>query len=157
MDTKTIYRLLKTYKCFKGVYPSDKLPYNAKLPLHIIVNTDPSHKKGQHWVCVSINKQGKGFYFDSFGLPPVVPEIHKFIQTKSTAGWTYNRQQVQNIKTSTCGNYCVLYMIFKCNNLSHSVFMREFGKVTMKNDIKMKKLFKNFSLVKKYLKNKSVR
>jgi hypothetical protein len=154
MDTKTIKRLLKQYKCFKGVFPSDRLPYSSKLPLNIIVNTDPSHKPGQHWVSISINKFGRGYYFDSFGLPPMVKDIINFLNKKSSAGWSYNKIQVQNIKSSTCGNYCVLYTIFKCNNMGHKEFMREFGGVTQKNDIKMRKIFKTFLLVKKFLKTK---
>ena len=70
MDTLTIKKLLKSYNCFKGVFPCDRVPYKAKLPLNIIINTDPSNKPGTHWVCVSIDKNGRGFYFDSFGFPP---------------------------------------------------------------------------------------
>lgn len=156
MDTKTIIKLLKTYSCFKGVFPSDKLPYSAKLPLNIIANTDPSDKPGQHWVCLSINQRGKGYYFDSFGLPPMVSSLHEFLETRATAGWSYNRKQIQNIKSSTCGNYCVLYTIYKCSNRSNAQFMRQFGKSTLNNDIKMKKVFKDFSLVRRKFKRKHV-
>ena len=149
MDTTTIRKLLKTFKCFKGVFPSDKLPYQAKLPLNIIVNTDPSHKPGQHWVSISINAQGFGYYFDSFGLPPLVNNIIEFLNTKSTAGWKYNKYQIQNVNSSTCGNYCVLFIIFKCSNQSEKKFLRHFGRDTMKNDINMKRIFKNFSFVKR--------
>ena len=151
MDTLTIKKLLKSYKCFKGVFPCDRVPYKAKLPLNIIINTDPSNKPGTHWVCVSIDKNGRGFYFDSFGFPPITPQILKFIRIRSKNGWSYNKTQIQNINASTCGNYCVLYIIFRCNNMTNKQFLSVFGRRTVENDIKMRKIFKNFSLVKKYL------
>ena len=154
MDTLTIKRLLKTYKCFKGVFPSDQLPYNAPLPLNIIVNTDPSTKPGQHWVCVSINSRGLGYYFDSFGLPPLVKDIFDFINARSTEGWSYNKRIIQDVTSITCGNYCVLYIIFKCNDLTIEDFLSEFGHKAIDNDKKMLQVFKNFSFAKKLLKSK---
>ena len=150
MNTSTIRKLLKTYKCFKGVFASDMLPYSANLPLNIIVNTDPSYKPGQHWVAISIDAKGHGYYFDSFGFPPLVKNIFKFISEKAFNGWSYNRRQLQNVMSSTCGNYCVLFIIFKCNNLSNKEFFFNFGRDTAKNDTNMLKIFKNFSFVKKF-------
>lgn len=152
MDTFTIRKLLKTYKCFKGVYPSDRLPFTSKLPLNIIANTDPADKPGQHWVSLSIDKRGKGYYFDSFGLPPLVPSIRRFLTLKCKNGWTYNKTQIQDVRTTVCGNYCVLFTIFKCNNLSPKQFFVQFSDKTMENDIKMKNIFRNFSLVKTLVK-----
>ena len=151
MDSSMIRRLLKSYTCFKGVFPCDQLPYYTDLPLNLIVNTDPAHEPGQHWVCVSINKEGRGYYFDSFGLPPIVPEILEFLEKRSTKGWTYNKKQIQDITSSTCGNYTVLFIIFKCNNLTPEDYLSIFGRKTLDNDIKMRKIFRNFSLVKKLL------
>ena len=148
MDTFTIKKLLKTYKCFKGVFPSDQLPYECPLPLNIIVNTDPSTKPGQHWVAISITSTGKGYYFDSFGLSPLVDNIFKFINTKAHNGWTHNKFQIQNIRSSTCGNYCVFFIIIRCNELEPKDLIRQFGHNTAENDDKMRKIFKNFSLVK---------
>ena len=148
MNTSTIKRLLRTYKCFKGVYPSDMLPINMSLPLRIIINTDPHDKPGQHWVSVSIDKQGNGYYFDSFGFPPLVESIYKFITTRATNGWGYNRTQIQDVTSSTCGKYCVLFIIYMCNNLSHKEFTRQFGYNTKANDIKINKALKNFNFVK---------
>ena len=152
MDTITIKRLLKTYKCFKGVFPCDRLPYDSVSPLNIIVNTDPSYKPGQHWVCVSINQKGRGYYFDSFGLPPIVPEIRNFLDQKTTKGWTYNKRKIQNITSSTCGNYCILFILFKCNKISLKDFIGQFGRSSKKNDDKMRKIFRNFSLLKRFFK-----
>ena len=151
MDSNTIRKLFKTYKCFKGVFPCDQLPYNESLPLNIIVNTDPSYKPGQHWVAVSINRKSGGYYFVSFGLPPIVKEIFKFINTKAILGWVYNKTQIQNIKSSTCGNYSVLFKIARCSNVKPSDFIKKFNQNTKYNDYIMKKVFKNFKFIKSLL------
>ena len=148
MNSNTIRRLLKSYSCFKGVFPSDRLPYDQPLPLRIIVNTDPHNKPGQHWVGISIDKLGVGYYFDSFGLPPLVDDIYKFITSRATAGWSYNKNHIQDVTSSTCGKYCVIFIIFMCNNLSHKFFIRQFGYNTRANDIKITKIIDNFSFVK---------
>ena len=148
MDTITIRKLLKTFKCFKGVYPCDQLPYSCELPLNIIVNTDPSNMPGQHWVCICIDKRGKGEYFDSFGLPPFKEEISNFLEYRCFM-WSYNRIPIQNIASITCGNYCVLYIIYRCQSLNIKLFYSNFNENTLNNDNRIKEIFKDFSLVKK--------
>ena len=150
MDTSMIRKLFKNYKCFKGVFPCDQLPYNLSLPLNIIVNTDPSYLPGEHWVCISINKNGFGQYFDSFGLYPIKEEIFKFLEEKCYNGWSYNQVTLQNINSNTCGNYCVLYIIYMCENLTNEDFISRFNENTIENDEKMRRIFKNFSLVRKF-------
>ena len=149
MDTLMIRKLLKAFPCFKGVFPCDELPYHQNLPLNIIVNTDPSYKPGTHWICISIKKNGEGFYFDSFGLPPLKKEIVDFLVTKCKR-WRFNQVSLQNITSKTCGHYCVLFIIFKCQNLTNENFISQFKDDTIENDKKMLAIFKNFSLAKKY-------
>ena len=150
MDTSIIRKLLKTFKCFKGVFPCDQLPYDENLPLNIIINTDPSYLPGQHWVCVSINKNGFGQYFDSFGIEPFKEEILDFLDQKCTKGWRHNQVQLQNTKSITCGHYCVLYIIFMCQGLTNEEFIQKFSVITLDNDRRMLEMFKDFSLAKKY-------
>ena len=149
MDTIIIKKLLKNFKCFKGVYPLDLLPYHLDLPLNIIVNTDPSNLPGEHWVTISINGEGFGEYFDSFGLPPLKIEIFNFLEKKCRKGWIYNNVALQNIKSNTCGHYCVLNIIYHCQNLSNEIMVSKFNSNTLKNDERMEKIFGDFSLVKR--------
>ncbi len=144
-----IKKLLKKYKCFKGVFPSDRLPYKSKLPLNIIINTDPSYKPGQHWIAVSITKEGVGEYFDSYGIPPFVESIEKFLNEKCLNGWTYNQVALQSINSETCGHYCILFIIFHCQNLTTDVMISKFNTNTFKNDQRMREIFKNFSFAHK--------
>jgi hypothetical protein len=144
-----IKKLLKTFPCFKGVFPCDQLPYDANLPINIIANTDPANLPGEHWICISIKKNGRGQYFDSFGLPPLKEEFFNFLERKCTKGWSYNKVALQNLNSQTCGHYCVLYVIFKCQDLSYKNFISKFNSNTLENDKRMLAIFKNFSLAKK--------
>jgi hypothetical protein len=141
MDTSTIKRLLKNYNCFGGVYPLDMIPSGRKKPLAIIINTHKSDKPGEHWVSVMIDKNGFGEYFDSFGLPPLHGEIITYLNKFCKKGWCYNPIPIQNVQSNTCGHYCVLYVMFRCQGYSYDEFMSEFGGKTLENDTKMNNLF----------------
>ena len=115
MDTKLIARLLKSFKCFKGVYSSDMIPYFKDLPVNFIVNTDPSYKPGEHWVVISIDKTGHGIYFDSFGLPPMKEDIFNFLEKKCTKGgdtikYHYNLLLQIPVDIIVC---CILFLYAK--------------------------------------------
>ena len=140
MDTLMIRKLLKSYKCFKGVYSLDMIPFDEELPINIIVNTDPSYKPGEHWVCICINRSGIGEYFDSFGLPPLKREIFNFLEKKCKR-WNYNRMSLQNIASQTCGNYCVLYIIYRCQSISKKIFYSNFNENTLRKRQKNRKCF----------------
>ncbi len=47
-------------------------------PFAIVVNTDKSSGPGEHWVAVYVDRNGKGYYFDSYGGPPL-SEIKQFL------------------------------------------------------------------------------
>lgn len=56
-------------KKFKGVYSSDNAP---KKPGYYIVNLDPSHMPGSHWVALFRNNRG-AYVYDSFGRKGILP------------------------------------------------------------------------------------
>lgn len=142
METNTIKTLLRKYECFKGVYPSDKLPYDAQLPLTIICNTDPAHLPGTHWVCISIDERRIGYYFDSFGSPPLIENIFKFLEHMCIQ-WYYNTYTLQHISSSTCGYYCVLFVLYNCSGLSMYSFFQNFGNNPLANDHWIKSQLEN--------------
>jgi hypothetical protein len=63
MNTAQIEEFLKSTHGFQGVFSSDRLPPEPRL---LICNTDPHHRPGEHWICISVDVQGHGEYFDSF-------------------------------------------------------------------------------------------
>jgi hypothetical protein len=145
MDTLVIRKLLKNFPCFRGVYPLDLIPNVKQRPLALIVNTHPSNKPGEHWVSIVIDNDGFGEYFDSFGLPPLHVEIIQYLDKNCENGWRFNPLALQNTKSTTCGHYCVLYVIFRCQGYSYRCFMSRFTKDTLENDSKLIKIFGDYS------------
>ena len=146
MDTVLIKKLLKTFKCFKGVYSSDNIPQFTNFPIHIIVNTDPSYKKGEHWVAISINENGFGEYFDSFGLPPLKKDLFNFMTKNCKNSWIYNKLCLQNVTSTTCGHYCVLYTMFRCSGKSTRDFLMRFSTNQLKNDKMLENLLGKYNI-----------
>jgi hypothetical protein len=129
MNTLEINNVLKYYKNFKGVYPLDKIPNINKGS--IIINTDVSSGPGKHWVAITINSRNSE-YFDSFGLPPIHVHIIKFLNKFD--GYCYNNITLQNINSTTCGNYCVVYVSLRCRGYKYNQILEIFNKNTLVND-----------------------
>lgn len=137
MNTTEINNLLRHIKCFKGTFCRDELPNNKfKKPFSIIANTDTCQEPGQHWVAMYFDKDNTGFYFDSFGLPPLQPEFINFMNKKNSNGWTCNKSTLQSVTSSTCGLYCILFVKYKCTNSSS--FFKLFTRNSQINDILIK-------------------
>ena len=82
MNTFELEKVLKTFKppgWNTGVFARNFLRSPTKKCV-FICNTDCSHNEGTHWVALSINDQGEGLYFDSYGLPPVFKEFSTFFE-----------------------------------------------------------------------------
>ena len=125
MDSVQIDALLqkdrRTRDIFRGVYPSDKLSESPVNGLYI-VNLDPSHLPGSHWVAIYVRDQFAE-YFDSYGLHPFIPNILKFLHPFTLSR---NRVQIQSFHSDICGEYCCLYALSK--SLGHSLhyFLKQF-------------------------------
>ena len=58
-------------KCFRGVFPADKLPPVQKGRPYTdayIVSTDAASEPGEHWLAIW-TRRGECEVFDSYGLP----------------------------------------------------------------------------------------
>lgn len=146
MNTNEINRFLREFKCFKGVYPLDMIPYMEERPFIIIVNTHKSNMPGEHWVSLAIDKFGNGEYFDSFGLPPIHFEIIKYLDYNCYNGWRYNPIAIQSATATTCGHFCVLYVMSRCQGYSYDEFIKKFNRDTSKNDFKVNSIFGEYRL-----------
>lgn len=102
-------------KDFVGVFPLDRLP-----PLSIlksghcfIVNTQPHHLAGEHWIAVKVN-QFTIQVFDPLGAAAyphsLVNYLHKDGQRRHVV---YNNKHVQDPKSKTCGYHCMEWLLKK--------------------------------------------
>lgn len=101
----------KVRKSFVGIFPSNKLPkfICSGVTSTFIFNIDPHYKPGSHWVALYISPFGDAIYFDSFGLPPLIPSIKHFIERNSRT-FRYNKFPLQSLFSTTCGLYCVYFI-----------------------------------------------
>ncbi|GFU04014.1 uncharacterized protein NPIL_493691 [Nephila pilipes] len=101
---------------FGRVYASDTLPELRKHHRYFIVNTDPSHCKGQHRQAIYFDNNEHCIFFCSYGAPPM-HGIQKFISKNSTS-LEWNDGMLQHAYTSTCGLFCLYFLWHICRGLS---------------------------------------
>jgi hypothetical protein len=99
----------RTKRTFRGVFPSDRLPDRPKRGIYII-NFDPSHKPGIHWVAVSVLNSERAEYFDSYAFPPSVADIITFLKPFKVVE---SFVRLQNYQSDLCGEFCCLYALFR--------------------------------------------
>lgn len=135
-----------TASIFQGVYASDTLPRAlTHLPALFIVNTDPSSKPGTHWQAMFIDKDRRGEFFDSYGMAPFVQHHINFLK-KMCKSYKYNHVDLQAIDSSVCGQYCVMYLLFKAHGFSMTHYVKHnFTLDCKKNDQIVDKMFKRYS------------
>lgn len=156
MNTLELVRALSTNKdtkrYFIGVFASDLLQ-KIKTPLKktsiLVCNEDISSRGGSHWVAmVLIPSQSKIIYFDSFGLPPKVSHIKKFIKQNCTS-FDYCKKKLQSEFSIVCGNWSCVFLLSSVLGMTMREFEDKFGTNGFENDAKMMKIYKaNFNHTK---------
>jgi hypothetical protein len=115
-----------------GVFAKDKLKKPLKDGFYII-NLDNSTGEGTHWTALYKINDGFSLYYDSFGFP--APEeiedlLHKY---------EYNKKQIQDIKSTSCGFYCIAFIKFMINKQdkmkAFNTFCNLFRTNTIDNEI----------------------
>ena len=99
-----ILEILHSYNIkINGIYQKDKLP-NKLLDGIIIVNLQSSvDGSGSHWSALFHSKECD-LYYDAFGF--ISPEA---IEDKINKSYYYNKRDIQNINSSSCGFYCIAF------------------------------------------------
>lgn len=130
MNSDELANLCK-FKCFIGVFASDKLPTVVPRPCCLIVNTDDSSKPGRHWVAIFINKEGYGDFCCSYGMVPLEPFVD--FLNKNCIDWNYSSKRIQGAGT-TCGQYCVFFLFCRSRGASLQKFLSLFSVNYAEND-----------------------
>ena len=135
LNSIQLLNILKTEKCtkniFLGIFPRNKLPDKIKYPSCFILNTDPSSERGKHWLAFYFNENKICYFFDSFGNSPKIFGLEKYI-LKNSKKFTFNKIRYQELFSQSCGYFCLLFLILKCNNIS---FKKIFSITPFKNEI----------------------
>jgi hypothetical protein len=142
---------MKSRNKFCGVYASDLLPSKIdRFPCGLIVNTDPHTEKGTHWASMYFSSNESGEFFDSYGKPPGFynKNFEQFLNKHSTS-WIYNRRCLQSITSSTCGQFCLYFIINRNHGKSLPMIVNSFNNNTSINDHRVRLFVRRFlNLVK---------
>ena len=101
-------------KNFIGIYPIDNMNELKQNNNLMIVNLDPSHKPGSHWVVLYRKDQDTVEYFDSLGNKPNQSIVKHLFNQNFTC--IYSTKRIQNYNTNTCGLYCLFYSYYCCRS-----------------------------------------
>jgi hypothetical protein len=119
-------------KNFNGVYPKDLMKKPLKDGFYI-VNLDDSTGEGTHWCALYKINDGFSIWWDSYGFP--APENIESLLHK----YDYNKKQIQDIDSTSCGFYCVAFILFMKNKQdkqkAFNTFIKLFGTNTVNNEI----------------------
>jgi hypothetical protein len=122
---------------FNGVYPKDLMKKPLKDGFYI-VNLDDSTGEGTHWCALYKINDGFSIWWDSYGFP--APENIESLLHK----YDYNKKQIQDIDSTSCGFYCVAFILFMKNKQdkqkAFNTFIKLFGTNTVNNEIILHKL-----------------
>ena len=117
MNSKELFHALfcnpVTEPFFDGIYARDQLESIIIKPRLVIVNTDPSYSKGEHWLLFFFRGQVVNF-FDSLGrdVSEYHADIWHFVYRYSSQ-IVSAKIRIQPPKSDLCGQLC-LYYAFKC-------------------------------------------
>jgi len=144
LDNYTINRLLREYKRFKGCYMKDQLPELETTCYYIINLQSSTEGDGTHWCCLYVMNQNTAIWFDPMGhgAPKEVEELFETI--------IYDDNDVQDLTATTCGYFCIGFVIFTYDSKNIIDAMRNYNKLfsdnTLKNDSVLKKLLGKIGL-----------
>ena len=115
-----------------GVFPADQIPKVWTKPTAYIFNTQGHKLPGAHWVCVHVDKFGDGWYFDSYGFPPLVPDhINRLRKDCKRLRW--NVRQLQSETFDVCGQYCLMFLHYMSDGSRIEKFLENFSVNLKKN------------------------
>ena len=123
------------------VLPRDFLPRRVtNQPTVIIANTDPSTLPGQHWVAFFFTKHCV-WYFDSYGRPPMEPELKRMMGLRK-----HGRHFPRRIQGTgdACGEYCLYFILTMIDTMDFDGF----GTDLEANDRLVKRLVKRCFMCK---------
>ena len=130
MNTADIDLFLKTdpitKDIHKGAYACDDIPNWVWIrPYALVLNTGPISSGGRHWVAVFAPLEGQAIYFDSFGLPPYIKKITRFLANNFNSV-KYSKTQLQPVDSKLCGMYCIRFIKEMATGTPFEAFLTNF-------------------------------
>ena len=139
--------------CYYEVVAKDTLPeVVSTYPSAFVCNTHDSDQTGEHWVAMYEDEIGD--YFDPYGQKPQHAEFTNFMN-EHCSQWSPNDHILQSPLFTFCGQYCAVFLMFRCRNISMYAFARVFTSDLIANYCRVfdclgafnKKMMKNICLL----------
>ena len=122
MNTLQLDSILKSdphcAEVYRGTFARDDFPKNATRQGLYICNTDKKSEPGTHWISCYLTGSGDNIYFDSFGLPPYLPEFETVLVPRANSAVQFNNSTLQSADTVTCGHYCLIFCLLTARGFS---------------------------------------
>ena len=138
LSDRDIIEILKNQNMkINGIFMKDELPSKLTKGFYIINLQSSTEGNGTHWVALYYNPVCS-YYFDAFGF--IAPlEIQNKIKP-----YAFNDKQIQDLKSSACGYYCIAFIMFlygkqDIENL-YRIFINLFSNDTKRNDEVLERL-----------------
>jgi len=143
MEGQTLYKALQKDPVLSkfptcDVYCLEDIDYlirqrNIKQPMALIVNTDQNiDGAGEHWVAIYADEKSVE-YFDSYGQPPMRVGFYRLLNHLGKK-WERNTRCLQHFLSSTCGHYCLYYLVLRSRGHKMRDLLLTFTDNTTEND-----------------------
>ena len=135
MEATDLERVLVKTGLDHEVTSADRLPTTMKKPAGLIVNTDPAHRPGTHWVSFYFPKRGPAEFFDSLGRSPEhYRRDFKNLLIAHGPDYLHNTGRIQDYGSATCGAYCLDFLMQRDRGVDYRSYLREWGDDYARND-----------------------
>ena len=125
MHTSDLNWISQNVAEFGGAIPSDAILHTVRNRFYI-VNTEPSHLPGSHWVCIYNGKVPE--FFDSLGKDPsFYDKTFEYHMINMGPSYMHNTLRVQDRDSESCGLFCVYYLIHRTRGWTMTEIMNSFN------------------------------
>ncbi len=140
--TCVLEKMIPSERCeFLGTFPRDLIPKTIpQRPACLVVNTDESGKRGEHWVAIYYMENDTCEFFDSYGLDPL---LYGFSLNNCTF---MEGEPIQSIESDVCGQHCIYFLYNRSLEYTFKSIVNSFSvSNTLWNDMFVKKFVSKIS------------
>ena len=156
---KLLRKVLGDVLC--GVWASDQLPSLTRsfaLPSYFIISTHEGHQPWEHWLSITLEEDGTGTLFYSYGFSPDFDyypgSILHFLENHSDR-ILYHKLQLQHPLSRVCSQHCIYYLYHRFCGLSFEQVLSLYDRDVVKNDLESCAAVKKFQSCTSSNKNNS--
>ena len=137
-----------------GTFALDEI-LNIKIksyPVHLVINLDKRENGGLHWIALCMYSHAIYICDSIGGLNPsdnFPSELVIFLNSMVYQKKFFITKQLQCLKSSTCGYYCILFVKIMCKNNNFNLFKSLFTADCKQNDKNIKSILKKFKVLQR--------